>query len=504
MVPKMEEVIEGPDLNAGRSRVDKKNYRQFLLHNGLRVVIVSDTLIMGQHDMGVINDGSDSESDMSNESDQDSDGDHSFGDEEDGIRKAAAAMVVRAGSFHDPLCCQGMAHFLEHMLFMGTKKYPSENEYSSFIEKHGGSDNAFTELEYTLYHFDIAQEKLFEGIDRFAQFFISPLLREDSKGRELNAIESEFKLSQNSDDCRLQQLMCHTGKAAEEHPFGKFSWGNLRSLKEIPEKNDVNLSSELKTFYDQFYYAQNMRLVVIGAYSLDELQSQVVKKFSGVPALPREPSPLNIQLEDAVTWNETSHSPIEDFGMPLDPSLGKIYRIVPVKEKHNLTITWQLPPQRNWKSKPADYVAHLLGHEASGSLLSSLKARSWANTCYAGIDSGGHENASSHALFSFNLVLSEEGVSNWVEIISLVYTYIGMVRYYCHSDKGLPPCIYDELKAVHEMAYAFADEMTPEELVEDIAEDAICSYLPPERLLDGNSLLYEFDGDAIKVSFCSS
>ena len=122
MVPKMEEVIEGPDLNAGRSRVDKKNYRQFLLHNGLRVVIVSDTLIMGQHDMGVINDGSDSESDMSNESDQDSDGDHSFGDEEDGIRKAAAAMVVRAGSFHDPLCCQGMAHFLEHMLFMGTKK----------------------------------------------------------------------------------------------------------------------------------------------------------------------------------------------------------------------------------------------------------------------------------------------------------------------------------------------------------------------------------------------
>ena len=41
---------------------------------------------------------------------------------------------------------QGLSHYLEHMLFMGSKKYPDENEYNSYLTKHGGSSNAFTEL----------------------------------------------------------------------------------------------------------------------------------------------------------------------------------------------------------------------------------------------------------------------------------------------------------------------------------------------------------------------
>ena len=45
---------------------------------------------------------------------------------------------------------QGLSHYLEHMLFMGSKKYPDENEYDSYLTKHGGSSNAFTELVRSL------------------------------------------------------------------------------------------------------------------------------------------------------------------------------------------------------------------------------------------------------------------------------------------------------------------------------------------------------------------
>lgn len=55
---------------------------------------------------------------------------------------------------------QGLAHYLEHMLFMGSAKYPDENEYDSFISQMGGSSNAFTECEYTLYHFDVLPDHL--------------------------------------------------------------------------------------------------------------------------------------------------------------------------------------------------------------------------------------------------------------------------------------------------------------------------------------------------------
>jgi nardilysin len=135
---------------------------------------------------------------------------------------------------------------------MGSKKYPEENAYDAFMSKHGGSDNAYTELEYTVYHFEIPQEYLNKALDMFAQFFTEPLMLESSVDRELNSIESEFQLVKNSDGSRMQHLMGHTcGYSPAEHPFAKFSWGNRESLQEIPRRNNVDPMLELRKFYDQ-------------------------------------------------------------------------------------------------------------------------------------------------------------------------------------------------------------------------------------------------------------
>ena len=69
--------------------------------------------------------------------------------------KAAASMHVRAGSGNDPVSRQGLAHFLEHMLFLGTAKYPDPGEYQEFISAHGGAHNAYTSVDHTNYFFDI-------------------------------------------------------------------------------------------------------------------------------------------------------------------------------------------------------------------------------------------------------------------------------------------------------------------------------------------------------------
>lgn len=58
--------------------------------------------------------------------------------------KSSAALSMGVGSFKDPINAQGLAHYLEHMLFMGTAKYPDENEYSNFITKNAGNNNAYT------------------------------------------------------------------------------------------------------------------------------------------------------------------------------------------------------------------------------------------------------------------------------------------------------------------------------------------------------------------------
>ena len=115
---------------------------------------------------------------------------------------------------------------------MGSSKYPGENQNDAFLSKHSGSDNAYTELEHTMFHLEVGQDQFFKALDMLAQFFVSPLMSEDAVERELNSIESEFQLSKNSDDCRLQQLYCHECVVGDNHqtmkkvhPFGNLFMG---------------------------------------------------------------------------------------------------------------------------------------------------------------------------------------------------------------------------------------------------------------------------------------
>ena len=74
----------------------------------------------------------------------------------------------------------------QHMLFLGTEKYPDENSYSAYLNKHGGWSNAYTASEDTNYFFELQHDYLEEALDRFAQFFIAPLFTESCVAREMN------------------------------------------------------------------------------------------------------------------------------------------------------------------------------------------------------------------------------------------------------------------------------------------------------------------------------
>ncbi len=94
---------------------DHRSYRHLTLTNGLRVLLVQDM--------------------------------HSA--------QAAASIAVNVGHFDDPQSRPGMAHFLEHMLFLGTAKFPEAGGYHNFINQHGGSNNAWTGTEHTNFFFAI-------------------------------------------------------------------------------------------------------------------------------------------------------------------------------------------------------------------------------------------------------------------------------------------------------------------------------------------------------------
>ena len=149
-----------------RSEEDKRNYRGLELNNGLKVLLISDPT----------------------------------------TDKSAAALDVHIGSMSDPRQLPGLAHFCEHMLFLGTEKFPDENEYSKFLSQHGGSYNAFTSSDHTNYYFDVSPDNLDGALDRFSQFFCAPLFTESATEREVNAVNSEHEKNIPNDTWRIDQI----------------------------------------------------------------------------------------------------------------------------------------------------------------------------------------------------------------------------------------------------------------------------------------------------------
>ena len=167
-------------------------------------------------------------------------------------------MEVAAGSFSDPPEAEGLAHFCEHMLFLGTEKYPNPHGYSDFLSTHGGSDNAFTSTQETNYYFSVDSAYLREALDRFAQFFVAPLFEQSSVEEEVHAVNAEHEKNRQRDAWKAWQLLKHVSNPS--HPFHMFSTGTLSTL------NDTRtpLIPLLRSYYDSSYSANT----VSGASSL--------------------------------------------------------------------------------------------------------------------------------------------------------------------------------------------------------------------------------------------
>src|SRR6478735_4419302 len=154
------------------------------------------------------------------------------------------------------------------MLFLGTEKYPQSGEYQTFINAHGGSHNAFTALEHTNYFFDIDPQQLQPALDRFSQFFISPLFDGNFVEREKNAVNSEYQARIRDDERRSWDVLREMFDSS--NPASTFSVGNLATLSDTANSK---VRDDLLAFYQRHYSANTMTLVVLGREPLPALQA---------------------------------------------------------------------------------------------------------------------------------------------------------------------------------------------------------------------------------------
>ena len=340
--------------------------------------------------------------------------------------KAAASLDVNAGSNANPEGREGLAHFLEHMLFLGTEKYPEAGSYKAFISANGGNHNAYTAYQNTNYYFDVAVGQLEPALDRFAQFFISPTFDEAYVDRERQAVFSEYQ-SKLKDDGR-RSLDAYKQIMNPEHPYAQFSVGDLNTLN-----NDQpgQLRQELIAFYDHYYSANLMSLVVLGNESPDQLEKMVREKFTPV-------------------LNHGTAPPSSDLPLFADGDLPAQLTIKPLKEIQQLKLSFPLPSTRQlYNQKPLFYLASMLGYEGKNSLLSELKRQGLANSLYVfqGTD------LSNLATLDISIDLTQAGLANTDTIVEQVFASIELLR-----NSGIQESIYNEEQRLGEQGFRFKEK----------------------------------------------
>jgi insulysin len=185
------------------------------------------------------------------------------------------AVTINVGSLAEPKEYMGLAHFLEHMLFMGSKKYPIENYYEQVVKKYGGSSNAYTGDDLTCYYFSIFNNGIEHLTDVFSQFFIEPLFLIDSINREINAINSEHQKNINNDYWRLQQLLHNI--SIKNHNYNKFTTGNFNTLK----KDNNKLREQMISFFNDYYVSNNIGVCIISKLKISE-QKKIIQNSFGL------------------------------------------------------------------------------------------------------------------------------------------------------------------------------------------------------------------------------
>lgn len=416
-------VLEGEIHKPGN---DSREYRAIVLPNELRVLLVSDP---------------------------DTD-------------KGAAAMTVNVGSFSNPEGLEGLAHFLEHMLFYASEKYPEEGAYELYLAEHGGLYNASTSTEYTNFYFDVNVDNLEEALDRFSQFFICPLLSADATSREIKAVDAENSRNISSDSRRFWLVQKHI--SSKDHPYHKFGTGNLETLETRPKARGVDTLAELVKFYETHYSSNLMCLVIYGKEALDDLQILAQDKFNDL--------------------KNTRKDPPRFLGQPcLQEHLQIVVNCVPVREQHVLEILWPVHSKRaNYRSGASAYLSHLLGHEADGSLFALIKVLGWANS----LSAGQLNESFDFAFFNIHIALTEAGQEHMKEIVSLTFQYIRFLQLH-----GIVPWLYEEIRSCRATRFNFRDKTSSYNYASDLSSKM--QKYPLEDWIAGSTFLEDFNEESI-------
>lgn len=199
---------------------------------------------------------------------------------------AVSHMVwYRVGAIDEPRGKSGLAHFLEHMMFKGTKKF-SDGQFSSMIAKAGGNDNAFTSNDYTAYYQNISRNKLNLAMELEADRMQNLIMKKEDAATEIQVILEERRSRTDNDPMALLGEQMRKALFLNE-PYGTPLIGWSEEIAALTHEDAIE-------FYKQHYMPNNAILIVSGDITKDELLP-LAEKYYGKIKPGKAPKRLHLQ-----------------------------------------------------------------------------------------------------------------------------------------------------------------------------------------------------------------
>jgi coenzyme PQQ biosynthesis probable peptidase PqqF len=269
------------------------------------------------------------------------------------LNRAAAALRVAAGSHDVPLAWPGLAHFLEHLLFLGTERFAAGQGLMAYVQGHGGQVNARTNERTTDYFFELPPQVFSGGLERLSDMLAHPRMNPDDQRREREVLHAEF-VAWSQDAAAQQQLALFDG-LSEAHPLRGFHAGNRDSLPVLQPE----FQQALKGFYEQFYQTGQMTLSLTGPQPLEELKA------------------LAQSFADAIC---EGNAIAQQAPAPLMDAPNRSYQQV---NERRLDLLFALEALPDSSPEALAFLCHWLNATKPGGLMAQLRNRGWANSLKA-------------------------------------------------------------------------------------------------------------------------
>ncbi len=398
MAPEPTTLVEQAQATVVKSPNDDREYRVITLPNQIEVMLVSDP----------------------------------------STEKSAASLSVGVGLLQDPMTQQGMAHYLEHMLFLGTEDYPDTKGYSAFMTANGGSQNAYTWLDITNYMFSVNNDAVDEALDRFSDFFKAPMLYPEYTDKEKNAVNAEWSMRREMDFFGQFKL---ARNLLGDHPANRFLIGNLESLG---DKEGSQLHAETVAFYERYYSANIMKVALLGNQSLDELEALAREHFS------------EIENQAIAEPEVTASIDFAEVG-------GKRIHYVPNQDVKQLRLEFIIDDNSDdFAVKPNQFISYLIGSEMPGTPAFLLKNSGMISSLNASASPTYYGN---YGTLSIDVNLTDAGMQNREMITAMLLQYIELIK-----AEGVDAKYYDEIKTSLDNQFRFLEKSDEFGYVSNLAE----------------------------------